>query len=121
MGSHVTHTLEKGKHIKTDKMTKNESKVTMAREQVNQVTDIMKGNLEKIVEREGKLHDLESKADKLQSESQQFQKTVIKVKRKAWLQNMKMNLAIAGTILVLLIIIASVVAYSFLKHGNHQL
>ena len=53
--------------------TKNETKVTMAREQVNQVTDIMKGNLEKIVEREGKLHDLEGKAEKLQMESQQFQ------------------------------------------------
>ena len=51
----------------------NETKVTMAREQVNQVTDIMKGNLEKIVEREGKLNDLEGKAEKLQMESQQFQ------------------------------------------------
>jgi len=101
--------------------TKNETKVTMAREQVNQVTDIMKGNLEKIVEREGKLHDLEGKAEKLQMESQQFQKTVIKVKRKAWLENMKMKLAIAGTIGILLIIVASVVAYSFLKHGNNHL
>jgi len=46
---------------------------------------------------------------------------VIKVKRKAWLENMKMKLAIAGTIGILLIIVASVVAYSFLKHGNNHL
>ena len=47
--------------------------VEEAKVQVEQVTDIMKGNLDKIMERDGKLQDLELKADKLQVESQQFQ------------------------------------------------
>jgi len=75
----------------------------------------MKGNMNKIIEREGKLQDLELKADKLQVDSQQFQKTVIKVKRKAWLENMKTKLAVAGTIGVLLIILASLLAYELYK------
>ena len=41
--------------------------------QVDQVTDIMRGNMTKIWERDGKLQDLETKADKLQENSQQFQ------------------------------------------------
>merc|ERR1719422_3043476 len=67
------------------------------------------------MDREGKLQDLELKADKLQVDSQQFQKTVIKVKRKAWLENMKTKLAVAGTIGVLLIILASLLAYELYK------
>jgi len=63
-----------------------------ARLQVDQVTNIMRGNVDKIMERDGKLQDLETKAEQLQADSQQFQKTVIKVKRKAWLENMKMKL-----------------------------
>ena len=49
------------------------SKVNVTKDQVDQVADIMKGNMNKIMEREGKLQDLELKADKLQVDSQQFQ------------------------------------------------
>ena len=44
-----------------------------ARDQVDQVTNIMRGNVDKIMEREGKLQDLENKAEQLQADSQQFQ------------------------------------------------
>ena len=43
-----------------------------AKNQVEEVTDMMRGNMNKIMEREGKLEDLEMKADQLQAESQQF-------------------------------------------------
>ena len=44
-----------------------------ARLQVDQVTNIMRGNVDKIMERDGKLQDLETKAEQLQADSQQFQ------------------------------------------------
>ena len=44
-----------------------------ARVQVDQVTDIMRGNVDKMMERDGKLQELESKAEQLQADSQQFQ------------------------------------------------
>lgn len=56
-----------------EKPAKGMKEVQEAKVQVEQVTDIMKGNLDKIMERDGKLQDLELKADKLQVESQQFQ------------------------------------------------
>ena len=49
-----------------------------ARSQVEEVTDMMRGNMNKIMERDGKLEDLEMKADQLQAESQQFQVIIIK-------------------------------------------
>ena len=51
-----------------------------ARDQVDEVTDMMRGNMTKIMERDGKLEDLEMKADQLHVDSQQFQ--VIFCKRK---------------------------------------
>ena len=44
-----------------------------ARVTVDQVTDIMRGNMNKIIERDGKLQELQSKAEQLQADSQQFQ------------------------------------------------
>ena len=41
--------------------------------QVNEVTNLMRGNLNKIMDREGKLQDLEVKADQLQTDAEQFQ------------------------------------------------
>ena len=40
-----------------------------------------------------------------------FRKTVIKVKRKAWLENMKMKLAIVGAVLFLIVLIVLIVLY----------
>merc|ERR1712079_699843 len=82
-----------------------------ARDQVDQVTNIMRGNVDKIMEREGKPQDLENKAEQLQADSQQFQKTVIKVKRKAWLENMKMKLAAGGAVCFLLLLITLIILY----------
>ena len=44
-----------------------------------------------------------------------LQKSVIRVKRKAWLENMRTKLAVLGTVGVLLIILASVLAYSLYR------
>ena len=43
------------------------------RNQVDEVTGMMRGNMTKIMERDGKLEDLEMKADQLHVDSQQFQ------------------------------------------------
>ena len=46
-----------------------------ARNQLDEVTGLMRGNMTKIMEREGKLNDLEIRADKLQTDSEVFQVT----------------------------------------------
>ena len=63
-----------------------------ARDQVDQVTNIMRGNVDKIMEREGKLQDLENKAEQLQADSQQFQ-----VRRGG--EEVERNLSLTGIII----------------------
>lgn len=77
--------------------------------QVNDVKDICRDNLEKVLERDGKLSDLEGKCDELQVQSMQFHKTATAIKRKYWWKNMKMWIIIGIVVVVIIavIIIAS--------------
>ena len=52
---------------------KDKDSMEKARTQVEEVTDMMRGNMTKILERDGMLENLEMKADQLNVESQQFQ------------------------------------------------
>ena len=98
-----------------------------ARSQMDEVADMMRGNMTKIMERDGKLEDLEMKVDKLHVESQQFlvgqscdkyltsslyllQKTTVKVKKRAILENMKLKLAIGGVVCLVVIVVIIIIA-----------
>merc|ERR1712107_741407 len=75
-----------------------------------EVAGIMRDNMQKVMEREGKLGELEVRAETLQQGSEQFQKTSVKVKRQAWLQNMKMKTAIGGTVVAILVVLIIIFA-----------
>ncbi|XP_003427457.1 vesicle-associated membrane protein 2 isoform X3 [Nasonia vitripennis] len=76
--------------------------------QVDEVVDIMKTNVEKVLERDQKLSELDDRADALQQGASQFEQQAGKLKRKFWLQNLKMMI-IMGVIglIVLAIIVAN--------------
>lgn len=54
-----------------------------------QVVDIMRTNVEKVLERDAKLSELDDRADALQQGASQFEQQAGKLKRKFWLQNLK--------------------------------
>lgn len=54
-----------------------------------QVVDIMKTNVEKVLERDQKLSELDDRADALQQGASQFEQQAGKLKNKFWLQNLK--------------------------------
>lgn len=56
------------------------------------VVDIMKTNVEKVLERDQKLSELDDRADALQQGASQFEQQAGKLKRKFWLQNLKVRL-----------------------------
>ncbi|UJR36078.1 hypothetical protein I4U23_028814 [Adineta vaga] len=56
---------------------------------VNQVVDVMKDNLDKVLERDAKLTTLENRADALQTGASQFTTNASKLKRKYWWKNLK--------------------------------
>jgi len=89
--------------------SRGQEKIQETRKQVDEVTDVMKNNMDRILEREGKLGDLQLRADQLQTDTEQFQRTGIKLKRQYYWENMKMKLLIALCVLIVIIIIVCVI------------
>ncbi|XP_076240389.1 vesicle-associated membrane protein synaptobrevin [Calliopsis andreniformis] len=80
---------------------------------VKEVVGIMKVNVEKVLERDQKLSELENRADALQQGATQFEQQAGKLKRKYWWKNLKMMIIIGIIcVVILIIIIASVVGGS---------
>ncbi|KPJ17926.1 Vesicle-associated membrane protein 2 [Papilio machaon] len=58
--------------------------------QVDEVVDIMKSNVEKVLDRDAKLSELDDRANALQQGASQFEQQAKSLKNKFWLQNLKM-------------------------------
>uniref|UniRef100_A0A8B9MFD9 V-SNARE coiled-coil homology domain-containing protein n=1 Tax=Accipiter nisus TaxID=211598 RepID=A0A8B9MFD9_9AVES len=66
---------------------------------VDEVVDIMRMNVDKVLERDQKLSELDNRADALQAGASQFETSAAKLKRKYWWKNCKMISAhIKGTV-----------------------
>ncbi|CAB4056317.1 VAMP5 [Lepeophtheirus salmonis] len=76
-------------------MSKSDAHLEETRRQVDEVQNIMKGNVEKMLERDGKLGQLEERADRLQEGTEQFHRSAVRIKRKqrnAFYKNIKIEL-----------------------------
>ncbi|XP_067897747.1 vesicle-associated membrane protein 3-like [Heterodontus francisci] len=60
--------------------------------QVDEVVDIMRVNVDKVLERDQKLSELDDRADALQAGASQFETSAAKLKRKYWWKNCKVRL-----------------------------
>lgn len=77
-------------------------RMQMTQAQVNEVIDVMKNNVNKVMEREAQLSSLDHRADALQSGASQFQQSSRTLRQKYWWQNARMMIII-GIIAILLI------------------
>ncbi|XP_048877632.1 vesicle-associated membrane protein 3 isoform X2 [Brienomyrus brachyistius] len=73
--------------------------------QVDEVVDIMRVNVDKVLERDQKLSELDDRADALQAGASQFETSAAKLKRKYWWKNCKMWAILIAVILTIIIII----------------
>eukprot|EP00050_Salpingoeca_kvevrii_P018066 m.70437 g.70437 ORF g.70437 m.70437 type:complete len:120 (+) comp7878_c1_seq1:2761-3120(+) len=73
--------------------------------QVDEVVGIMKTNMNKVIERDERLGNLEEKSENLREGSTRFESTSRRLKRKMWWKNIKFMLILAAVIIVLIIII----------------
>ncbi|XP_071454985.1 vesicle-associated membrane protein 2-like isoform X2 [Hetaerina americana] len=77
--------------------------------QVNEVVDIMRTNIEKVLDRDEKLSELDDRADALQTGASQFVQNSKKLKTKYWWKNLKMMIimgVIGAVILIIIIVMA---------------
>uniref|UniRef100_A0A0B6YAZ0 V-SNARE coiled-coil homology domain-containing protein n=1 Tax=Arion vulgaris TaxID=1028688 RepID=A0A0B6YAZ0_9EUPU len=83
--------------------------------QVDEVVDIMRVNVEKVLDRDQKISQLDDRAEALQAGASQFEASAGKLKRKYWWKNCKMWLILIGVIVVIIIII---VVWVVTTHGS---
>uniref|UniRef100_A0A069DP05 Putative vesicle-associated membrane protein 2 n=1 Tax=Panstrongylus megistus TaxID=65343 RepID=A0A069DP05_9HEMI len=72
---------------------------------VEEVVGIMRVNIEKVLERDQRLSDLDDRAEALNMSALKFEQQAAKLKRKMWWKNVKYWLVIGGIVGVLLLII----------------
>ncbi|KAG4997134.1 hypothetical protein AAZX31_10G116900 [Glycine max] len=80
------------------------NKLAKVKAQVSEVKGVMMENIEKVLDRGEKIELLVDKTDNLRSQAQDFRTQGTKVKRKMWVQNMKMKLIVFGIAVALILI-----------------
>ena len=82
--------------------TQNPAQLSAAQRQVEEVTDIMRTNVEKVMERDGKLGDLSQRAEDLEVGTAQFKTAANRIQRKHFWENMKMKIIVRLSFLLLI-------------------
>ncbi|GAB4830164.1 hypothetical protein Ancab_019806 [Ancistrocladus abbreviatus] len=89
------------------------SKYAKVQSQVSEVKGVMMENIEKVLDRGDKIELLVDKTENLHSQAQDFRTQGTQMRRKMWLQNMKIKLIVLGIIIALIFIIVLSVCGGF--------
>ncbi|KAD3068512.1 hypothetical protein R6Q59_017475 [Mikania micrantha] len=81
------------------------SKLSKVKAQVTEVKGVMMENIEAVLERGGNIDILVDKTQNLRNEAEGFKRGGDQLRRKMWLQNMKIKLIVLGIIIALIFII----------------
>ncbi|XP_043706476.1 vesicle-associated membrane protein 721-like [Telopea speciosissima] len=81
------------------------SKLAKVKAQVSEVKGVMQENIIQVINRGDNIEILVAKADDLNLQAKEYKSVGNKIKRKMWIQNMKIKLIILAIIIVLILII----------------
>ena len=84
---------------------KNQDKLTEVKIQVDETTQIMKNNIEKVMQRDEKLGDLESQTELLVEGAQRFQKKTNKLKWQMYCADKRFLTGIIMMLILLIVIL----------------
>lgn len=85
------------------------NKLIDTKKQVDTVVEIMRDNVDKVLQREQKLDDMETKTEELKDGSSRFVRVSTKLKHKMWCKNMKFVVILGVIFLILLMIILIII------------
>ncbi|XP_078588085.1 vesicle-associated membrane protein 3-like [Branchiostoma floridae x Branchiostoma japonicum] len=84
-------------------------KMDKLQSEVDEVTGLLKDNVDKILQRGDKLERLEERSEDLNAHANRFKVVSTKLKKKYCWQNCKMTLILTGVILLFLAVIAGII------------
>ncbi|KAL6434949.1 hypothetical protein ACFW04_005245 [Cataglyphis niger] len=87
-----------------------DNKMDSVKLQIQGVADIMRDNVQKVMDRGERLEDLQEASDRLNMTGNEFREAARRAQRKAWLQNVKSRIIIISiTVTIVLFIVVSIV------------
>ncbi|KAH1108433.1 hypothetical protein J1N35_012201 [Gossypium stocksii] len=89
------------------------SKIAKVKAQVSEVKGVMMENIEKVLDRGERIELLVDRTENLRSQAQDFRQQGTQMRRKMWLQNMKVKLIVLGILVALILIIILSVCHGF--------
>ncbi|KAM7254948.1 hypothetical protein ACFE04_013201 [Oxalis oulophora] len=89
------------------------NKLAKVKAQVSKVKGVMMENIEKVLDHGEKIELLVDKTEDLRSQAYDFRSQGTKMKRKMWVQNMKIKLIVFGIITALILIIYLSICHGF--------
>ncbi|XP_076302620.1 vesicle-associated membrane protein 4 isoform X2 [Lasioglossum baleicum] len=98
--------------------SKADSKMDSVRLQIQEVTEVMRDNVQKVMERGERLEDLQEASDRLSMTGNEFRAAAKRAQQRAWLQNFRTRLilvAITMTVVVCIIVLDIMVLYLVLR------
>ncbi|XP_051168615.1 uncharacterized protein LOC127286279 isoform X2 [Leptopilina boulardi] len=91
-----------------------DGKISSVKIQIKEVTDTMRDNVQKVMERGERMEDLQAASDRLNMVGTEFRDAAKKAQRRAWMQNIKSRIIVFAITLtvILCIIVPIIIKYS---------
>jgi len=87
-----------------------DNKMDSVKLQIQEVADVMRDNVQKVVDRGERLEDLQQASDRLNMAGNEFREAAKRAQRRAWLQNVKSRIIIISiTMTIVLFIVVSII------------
>lgn len=106
-----------GPRVSTKRLA--DPKIGRLQNQVNEVVDVMRTNVDRVIERGDRLEDLQDKSDHLATNSDMFRNRAKALHKNMWMQNCKMRLIMAFVIILILSIIIIPIIVSQVNKNKH--
>ena len=84
---------------------KDDNALEITQKEVDQVLEIMRDNMNKVLERDDNLNRLETRAGELDFHAEKLGQTTKRIKKKYWLQNIRYWVIIGGVVLMIIAVI----------------
>ncbi|XP_018053996.1 PREDICTED: synaptobrevin homolog 2-like isoform X2 [Atta colombica] len=87
-----------------------DNKMDTVKLQIQEVADVMRDNVQKVIDRGERLEDLQQASDRLNMAGNEFREAAKRAQRRAWLQNVKSRIIIISiTVTIVLFIVGSII------------
>ncbi|VDM91767.1 unnamed protein product [Litomosoides sigmodontis] len=81
----------------------NSNNLHKTQKKLEEVIEIVRGDIDRIIEREGRLQNLTARADEMGARAEQFSRKAIHIRRNIWWRSVRLTIAIIGACMLFVV------------------